>query len=107
MSLTVNNPPEGWTTDKGEMNADFYWGTDGDGTAAAKAVGLSVLQPLMIKTRRDGGDGYVFAATDKSYCLWNMTTGDVFKFVEPTDLEKILAEMRKPAGEGTVKTKML
>ncbi|KJZ70938.1 hypothetical protein HIM_09689 [Hirsutella minnesotensis 3608] len=89
------------------MDTKFYWGADGEGTTAATSVGLSNLQPLMIKSRHAGGDGYFFAATGNKYYLWNMNTGDVFEYVKPADLQGILGEMRKPGGTGKVERNLL
>lgn len=64
----------------------------------------------MIKSRDAGLDAYMFTASGASGSgcyLWNMMTGDVFEYTKPTDLESILAEMRKPAGQGSVERKLL
>ncbi|KAK8106456.1 uncharacterized protein PG998_003075 [Apiospora kogelbergensis] len=103
---TVTNPPEDWTVDPEEMQNDIFWGAVGEGTLAAKGVGLDSPQPLMIKSREAGGDGYVFMSGGKVY-LWNMLQDDVWEYVKPVDLEGILAEMRKPAGTGSVEVKQM
>ncbi|KAK8851149.1 hypothetical protein PGQ11_013628 [Apiospora arundinis] len=106
MPATVTNPPEGWTVAADEMRTNIFWGAQGEGTLAAKGVGLDSPQPLMIKSRDVGGDGYVFMSGDKIY-LWNMLAGDVWEYVKPVDLNGILAEMRKPAGTGVVEVQLV
>ena len=106
-SPQVTNPPDDWTLDETEMAVEYYWGPDGEGTAAAKDVGLADPQPLMIKSRDAGADAYVFTASGGHCYLWTIATGDVFEYVNPADLEGILAEMRKPAGRGRVEKKLL
>lgn len=92
---TVTNPPDGWSVDEDELKADLYWGQSGEGALAAKTVGLTDAQPLMIKSRDAGGDAYVFTASGGKVYLWNMAMEEVWEYVKPADLEGILAEMRK------------
>lgn len=89
------------------MNTSLFWGPEGQGTLAAKGVGLNgSIQPLMVKSRDAGGDAYVFATGDKVY-LWNMPMDEVFEYVKPTNLKDILVEMGKPPGKGAVELKGL
>ncbi|QPC80196.1 hypothetical protein HYE68_010948 [Fusarium pseudograminearum] len=99
--ISADLVPEGWTTDPDEMQEDVFWGAIGEGTLAAVAVGITNPEALMIKSREDGGDGYLFQDANGVY-LWNMQQDDVWKYTNPTNLDDILAEMRKPEGTGNV-----
>ncbi|KAI0907855.1 hypothetical protein F4823DRAFT_640796 [Ustulina deusta] len=103
----VVDPPAGWSIDSDQLDADFYWGTDGDGRAAAQKVGLASPTGQMIVDRHNGGDRYIFTTPDNKVYLWNMITFEVYEFTNPTRLEDILAEMRKKPGQGQLERKLL
>ncbi|KAI1457415.1 hypothetical protein F4805DRAFT_457785 [Annulohypoxylon moriforme] len=106
MPSKVTNPPDGWSVADGDMQTSLYWGDVGEGTLAAKAVGLTAPQPVMIKSRDTGGDAYVFMSGGKVY-LWNMVMGDVWVYTKPSELDGILAEMGKPAGTSDVNMELV
>lgn len=105
-SIPTNLVPDDWTTDPEEMRTDFYWGENGSGRLAAASVGITNPEGLMIKDREAGGDGYVFQDANGFY-LWSMPTDDVYRYTKPTSRDAILAEMRKPAGRGTVEMTLM
>lgn len=100
-SIPTNLIPDDWTTDAEEMRRDFYWGENGSGRLAASSVGITNPEPLMIKDREAGGDGYVFQDANGIY-MWSMPTDEVYKYTKPAGRDEILTEMRKPAGRGSV-----
>ncbi|KAI0409851.1 hypothetical protein F4802DRAFT_542305 [Xylaria palmicola] len=103
----VTNPPEGWTVDPEQLDVDYYWGTEGDGRAAAKKVGLANPTGQLIVDRHNGADRYIFTTPDNKVYLWNMITYEVFEFTKPTALQDILTQMRMKPGQGKIETKML
>ncbi|TGJ87800.1 hypothetical protein E0Z10_g929 [Xylaria hypoxylon] len=103
----VDSPPEGWSTNADDIDTDFYWGTDGDGKAAAAKVGLANPTPQMIVDRYNGSDACVFTTPDNKVYLWNMITQEVYEFTKPTALNDILAQLRLPSGKGSVELKLL
>ncbi|KAF5604288.1 hypothetical protein FPCIR_833 [Fusarium pseudocircinatum] len=105
-SIPANLVPDDWTTEADEMRTDFYWGEKGSGRLAAASVGITNPEPLMIKDREAGGDGYVFQDANGIY-LWSMHMDDVYKYTKPATRNEILAEMRKPAGRGSVEMTLM
>ncbi|KAI1747089.1 hypothetical protein F4782DRAFT_522487 [Xylaria castorea] len=103
----VDSPPEGWSSNADDIDTDFYWGTDGDGKAAAAKVGLANPTPQMIVDRYNGSGACVFTTPDNKVYLWNMITQEVYKFTKPTALNDILAQLRLPSGKGSVELKLL
>ncbi|KAI0536515.1 hypothetical protein GGR58DRAFT_475017 [Xylaria digitata] len=103
----VVDPPEGWSNDPDELDADFYWGPDGDGRAAAGKVGLVNPTGQIIVSRYNGGDAYIFTTPDNKVYLWNMITHEVYEFTNPTRLEDILAQLKLPPGQGRLERKLL
>lgn len=89
------------------MEMDLYWGEGGNGALAAASVGITNPIPLMVKSRRAGGDGFVFETADGTVYLWSIPLDDVYKYTKPATRELILAEMRKPAARGKVEMQLM
>ena len=91
-----------WTTEKLEMNYDYYWGdNDSDGQVMAKDYGLRSPQPIMCSTPKSGDCLYMFQSGSKYY-IWNLIEDNVWEIRAPSDLEDIIAEIAK-LGVGSLK----
>ncbi|OTA91439.1 hypothetical protein M434DRAFT_54875, partial [Hypoxylon sp. CO27-5] len=87
---TVVNLPVGWSTQGEDMQIDYYWVADGEGTMATKKVGITNPTPVMISD--DLGDGaYMFTSpsTGKTY-IWNMMMNEVYEYTKPVVLNDII-----------------
>ncbi|KAI0007430.1 hypothetical protein F4779DRAFT_512252 [Xylariaceae sp. FL0662B] len=104
--FAVPEAPEGWSYDPGDLNLEYYWGPDGNGTRAARKVGLTSPMGYMIVDRDNGSGAYMFTAGGRVY-LWNMLTDEVYEYTKPADLSSIVAEMRKKPGTGQFESKLL
>ncbi|RYP91660.1 hypothetical protein DL770_002226 [Monosporascus sp. CRB-9-2] len=104
--VTAADAPEGWSVAPGDLQLDYYWGPRGEGTEAAKKVGLNSPQGQMIVDPDEGGGAYIFTVSNKVYC-WNMLTNEIYEYTNPTDLNSVLAQMKMPPGKGTLETKLL
>ncbi|KAF2144844.1 uncharacterized protein K452DRAFT_305812 [Aplosporella prunicola CBS 121167] len=93
MPLKVVIAPNGWTVDEDEMSVEEIWGQDGDGTMAARELGLTDLKPQMVKSRIAGGDVYLFTAAGGRCYFWNMLENTILECVYPKGLENILDSM--------------
>ncbi|KAI0852451.1 hypothetical protein F5Y00DRAFT_273075 [Daldinia vernicosa] len=103
----ITDPPEGWSVNLDDLDRDYYWGPDGDGTVAAQRVGLTGMKELMIVDPDNGSDSYMFTASTGKIYLWYMVTGEIFEYTNPSDQAGILAEMKKPAGTGKLERTLL
>jgi hypothetical protein len=84
-----------WTTDKEELNYDYYWGDDySDGQVMIKEHGLGSPQPIMRNTPESGDCLYMFRCGSKYY-IWNLIEDDVWEIQAPLDLEDIIAKIAK------------
>ncbi|KAI1426133.1 hypothetical protein F5Y12DRAFT_744092 [Xylaria sp. FL1777] len=100
--------PEGWSNKPEDLNNDYYWGTNGDGALAAKLVGLTNPQGLLIADRDRGSDQYIFkdGTTGKIY-LWSMMTNEISEYTKPTDLDGIIAQLKLPIGKASLESMQL
>ncbi|KAI2780787.1 hypothetical protein F4815DRAFT_469101 [Daldinia loculata] len=107
MSAVNDPPPEGWSNSDDDLNIEYYWGPDGDGTMAAQQVGLTGAKGFMIVSRDNGRDAYMFTASTGKVYLWNMVTNEIYEYTKPTDRTAILAQMKMPPGKGELERKLL
>ncbi|KAI1660152.1 hypothetical protein F4813DRAFT_351133 [Daldinia decipiens] len=107
MAAVNDLPPEGWSNSKEDLNIEYYWGPNGDGTMAAQQVGLTGAEGFMIVSRNNGGDAYMFTASTGQVYLWNMVTDEIYEYINPTDRTAILAQMKMPPGKGQLERKLL
>ncbi|KAF3055928.1 hypothetical protein GL218_07123 [Daldinia childiae] len=94
----ITDPPEGWSINVDDLDRDYYWGPDGDGTRAAQQVGLTGMKELMVVEPDSGGDSYMFtASTGKIYlCSWLgakvlFNNNGIIYFNLPSPLVELLA----------------
>ncbi|KAI0423391.1 hypothetical protein F5Y09DRAFT_327510 [Xylaria sp. FL1042] len=68
----ATDAPEGWSNKPEDLNTSYYWGPKGAGTLAAKKVGLTSPQGILIADPDRGSDQYIFrdGTTGKIY-LWS------------------------------------
>ena len=84
-------PPEGWTTDKEELDEEFFlWGNN-----VAKNHGLKLPQPIMCNTPESGDCLYLFQSGSKYY-LWNPIESAIWEIVTSMGLVDIVTEIDKP-----------
>ncbi|KAI1186326.1 hypothetical protein F5B17DRAFT_404437 [Nemania serpens] len=108
MATTTTEAPNGWSNKPEDMNTDYYWGTNGEGTDAAKRVGLTSPVGLLIADPDRGGDRYIFQDNNtKRIYLWSMLTNEIFEYTKPTDLNGIIAQLKLPVGKASLESSQL
>ncbi|KAI1308589.1 hypothetical protein F5Y03DRAFT_383394 [Xylaria venustula] len=73
--------PDGWSNNPEDMKIRYYWGTNGDGTDAAKRVGLTKPQGLLIADPDRRGDRF--------------------------EVRGMLAQLKLPVGKSSLESKQL
>jgi hypothetical protein len=84
-------PPKGWTTDKEEMDYDYFLGDN----VMVRDYGLKSPQPIMRNTLESGDCLHLFQP-DSKYYIWNPIEGGIWEIMTSMDLMDIVTEIAKP-----------
>jgi hypothetical protein len=88
-------PPKGWTTDKDDMDYEYFWADkDSCGQRIARKHGLKFVQPIMC-TSPDSGDCLYMFQSGSRYYIWNPIECGIWEIVTEMDLLDIVTEIDK------------
>ena len=88
-------PPKGWTTDKEEMDYDYFWADkDCDGQRIARKHGLKLAQPIMCSAPDSDNCLHMFQSGSKYY-IWNPIEGNIWEIMTSMGRVEIVTKIAK------------